>query len=273
MQYIFVAVTQSWKGDIMDLGLSGKTVLVTAGSQGLGRACAAAFAKEGAKVVICGRSQSALDDAMNEVPGGRAYQADVSSADAIDAMMAQISQDLGGIDVLVNNAGGPPPGPFDVLDDSDWQIAMDLTLMSAVRFTRHVLPHMRKQKWGRILTISSYGVKQPVPNLTLSNSLRMAVLGWSKTLAGQVASDNVLVNTLCPGWTKTQRVTSLLSQKAKAAGTTLEAEEAAIVSGIPLGRLGQPRELANLAVFLASEAASYITGSAIAVDGGLVEGY
>lgn len=257
----------------MDLGLKGKTVLVTAGSQGLGRACAAGFAREGARVVICGRSQEGLDDALAHIPGGVAMQADLSQSDAIDAFMARVASEVGGVDVLVNNAGGPPPGPFDVLSDADWQVAMDLTLMSAVRCSRHVLPHMRQQKWGRIMTISSYGVKQPVPNLTLSNSLRMAVLGWSKTLASQVAGDNILVNTLCPGWTQTQRVTSLLTQKAAASGSTLEAEEAAIVSGIPLGRMGRPEELANLAVFLGSQAASYITGSAIAVDGGLVEGY
>lgn len=257
----------------MDLGLKGKTVLVTAGSQGLGRACASGFAREGAKVVICGRSRNGLDDALTHIPGGIAFQADLSKAEAIDALMERVSSEVGGVDVLVNNAGGPPPGPFDALSDADWQVAMDLTLMSAVRCSRHVLPHMRAQKWGRIMTISSYGVKQPVPSLTLSNSLRMAVLGWSKTLSNQVARDNILVNTLCPGWTQTQRVTSLLNQKAEANGTTLEAEEAAIVSGIPLGRMGRPEELANLAVFLGSDAASYITGSAIAVDGGLVEGY
>lgn len=257
----------------MDLGLAGKSVLITAGSQGLGRACAAGFAKEGAQVIICGRSQSGLDDAASQIAGARAYQTDLTDVTAIDEMMARIKTEVGGIDILVNNAGGPPPGPFDVLDDADWQVAVDLTLMSAVRCTRHVLPHMKAQQWGRILTVSSYGVKQPVPNLTLSNSLRMAVLGWSKTLAGQVAQDNILVNTLCPGWTKTQRVTSLLTQKAEAEGSTLAAEEAAIEQGIPLGRMGTPQELANLAVFLGSEAASYITGCAIAVDGGLVEGY
>lgn len=257
----------------MDLGLTGKTVLITAGSQGLGRACADSFAREGAQVIICGRSQSGLDDAVAQIKGARAYQADLTDVSAIDDMMARIHKEVGGIDVLVNNAGGPPPGPFDVLDDADWQVAVDLTLMSVVRCTRHVLPYMKAQKWGRVLTISSYGVKQPVPNLTLSNSLRMAVLGWSKTLAGQVAQDNILVNTLCPGWTKTQRVTSLLTQKAEAEGSTLADEEAAIVQGIPLGRMGEPHELANLAVFLGSQAASYITGSAIAVDGGLVEGY
>ncbi|MEM7569147.1 MAG: SDR family oxidoreductase [Pseudomonadota bacterium] len=253
----------------MQLGLKGKRVLVTAGSQGLGLACAKGFAEEGADVAICGRTQSALDAAAQQIDGLRTFVADVSKPADIEALMDAV----GDIDILVANAGGPPPGPFDALSEADWKAAFDLTMMSAVRLAARALPAMRAQKWGRVLIISSYGVKQPVPGLSLSNTMRMGVLGWAKTLASQVAGDNVLVNTLCPGWTATDRVTSLLTQKAETDGNALADQEADIAAQVPLGRLGQPHELANLAVFLGSEAASYITGSAIAVDGGLVAGY
>lgn len=257
----------------MDFGLKGKTVLVSAGSQGLGRACAAGFAAEGSNTVVCGRRKAALEETVQAIHGASAYRCDVMDASQIDAMMQAIAADHGGVDVLVINAGGPKPGPFDILSDEDWQNAVNLTLMSAIRMTRHVLPHMRSQQWGRIVVISSFGVKQPVPGLTLSNAMRMAVLGWAKTLAGQVAADNILVNTVCPGWTYTQRVETLMQANADARGTTAQVEREKIASAIPLGRMGRPEELANLAVFLGSEAASYMTGSAIAVDGGLVEGY
>jgi len=184
-----------------------------------------------------------------------------------------VTKEFGGIDILVNNAGGPPPGLFEDLDDEDWDKAVELTLMSVIRATRLVLPHMRAQQWGRIINISSSGVKQPVPGLTLSNSIRMAVLGWAKTLANQVASDNILVNTVCPGFTQTDRVTQILEQQSAASGKSTEEIAAAIASQIPMQRIGQPKEIANLAVFLGSDAASYITGTSIQVDGGSVQGF
>ena len=177
------------------------------------------------------------------------------------------------VDILVNNAGGPPPGLFVDLSDEDWDKAVELTLKSVIRATRLVLPHMRAQKWGRIINISSTGVKQPVPGLTLSNSIRMAVLGWAKTLANQVAADNVLVNTVCPGFTQTDRIAQIFEQQSAASGKSIEEISATLAAQIPMQRIGQPEEIANLAVFLGSEAASYMTGTSIQVDGGSVQGF
>lgn len=257
----------------MKLNLENKTVLVTAGSKGIGLATALGFHESGANVAICGRSQDKLDAAAAQIPGCLAMTGDVSQAEDIDRVVQVTTDKFGGIDILVNNAGGPPPGLFEQLADDDWDKAVQLTLMSVIRATRLVLPHMRAQKWGRIINISSSGVKQPVPGLTLSNSIRMAVLGWAKTLANQVAGDNILVNTVCPGFTNTDRVTQILEQQSKASGKTTEEIAAGIASQIPMQRIGEPEEIANLAVFLGSEAASYITGTAIQVDGGSVQGF
>ncbi len=257
----------------MDLNLENKIVLVTAGSKGIGLATALGFHKCGAQVAICGRSQDNLDAAAAQMPGCLALTGDVSKSQDIDRVVQSVSQKFGHIDILVNNAGGPPPGLFEDLADEDWNKAVELTLMSVIRLTRLVLPHMRAQKWGRIINISSSGVKQPVPGLTLSNSIRMAVLGWAKTLANQVAGDNILVNTVCPGFTNTDRVTQILEQQSAASGKTVEEVAAGIAAQIPMQRIGQPEEVANLAVFLGSEAASYITGTSIQVDGGSVQGF
>ncbi|WP_422345791.1 SDR family oxidoreductase [Parasphingorhabdus sp.] len=257
----------------MELDLENKTVLVTAGSKGIGLATAMGYHKCGAKVAICGRSQDSLDAAAAQMPGCLAMVADVSKAEDIDRLIEAVTAKFGGIDILVNNAGGPPPGLFEDLADDDWDKAIALTLKSVIRATRLVLPHMRGQKWGRIIVISSSGVKQPVPGLTLSNSIRMAVLGWAKTLANQVAGDNILVNTVCPGFTNTDRVTQILEQQSKASGKSTDEIAAGIAAQIPMQRIGEPEEIANLAVFLGSAAASYITGTAIQVDGGSVQGF
>ncbi len=257
----------------MKLGLENKTVLVMAGSKGIGLASAKGFLAAGARVAICGRSQDNLDAAAAQMPGVFAQAADVSKVQDVDQLMAAVAENLGGIDVLVNNAGGPPPGAFEELSDDDWAAAVQLTLMSVVRATRAVLPHMRAQKWGRIVNISSYGVKQPAPNLTLSNSIRMGVLGWAKTLSNQVAADNILVNTVCPGMTRTDRVTAILDAQSKATGKSTEELAAAITAQVPMGRIGEAEEIANLAVFFGSEASSYITGTAVQVDGGAAQSY
>lgn len=257
----------------MELNLKNRIVLVTAGSKGIGLATAAGFHACGAKVAICGRSQDKLDAAAGQMPGCMALTGDVSNAEDINRVVASVTEEFGGIDILVNNAGGPPPGLFEDLADEDWDKAVELTLMSVVRASRLVLPHMRAQKWGRIINISSSGVKQPVPGLTLSNSIRMAVLGWAKTLANQVAGDNILVNTVCPGFTQTDRIAQILEQQSAASGKSIEEIAAALAAQIPIQRIGQPEEIANLAVFLGSDAASYITGTAIQVDGGSVQGY
>lgn len=254
----------------MELGLKDKVVLVTAGSQGIGLATAQGYHREGARVAICARNAENLAAAAATMPGCLALQADVSDADQIAAMTAEVAAKLGPVDVLVVNAGGPPPGLFADLDDDAWMAATNLTLMSAVRMTRAVLPAMREKRWGRIVVISSVGVKQPVPNLTLSNSIRMAVLGWAKTLAQQVAADNVLVNTVCPGFTRTARIAQLVGPSGPDGPSPAET---AIASQIPLGRIAEAEEIAGLAVFLGSEVASYMTGTAIAVDGGAARGY
>ncbi|BBE35648.1 SDR family oxidoreductase [Sphingosinicella microcystinivorans] len=257
----------------MRLGLEGRTALVMAGSQGIGLAAAEGFRAAGANVAICARSQAGLDAAAARMPRCLALQADVLIAEDIERTVARVAEHFGTIDILVNNAGGPPAGLFESLSDDDWHRAADLTLMSAIRATRAVLPMMRARRWGRVVNVSSYGVKQPVPGLTLSNSIRMAVLGWAKTLAAQVAADNILVNTVCPGWTRTARVESLVSQQSGTSGRSADDIEADIARQIPLGRIGEAEEIANLIVFLGSEAASYITGTAIAVDGGITQGY
>tara|TARA_R110000824_G_scaffold104360_11_gene247722 strand:+ start:9766 stop:10539 length:774 start_codon:yes stop_codon:yes gene_type:complete len=257
----------------MKLNLKDRIVLVTAGSKGIGLATASGFHECGAKVAICGRSQAALDAATAQMPGCLALTGDVSRSQDIERVVEAVTQEFGAIDILVNNAGGPPPGLFVDLDDEDWDKAIELTLKSVIRATRLVLPHMRAQKWGRIINISSTGVKQPVPGLTLSNSIRMAVLGWAKTLANQVAADNVLVNTVCPGFTQTDRIAEILEKQSAASGKSIEEIAAGLAAQIPMQRIGRPEEIANLAVFLGSDAASYITGTSIQVDGGSVQAF
>ncbi|WP_299194005.1 SDR family oxidoreductase [uncultured Erythrobacter sp.] len=257
----------------MKLGLEGRTALVMAGSQGIGLASALAFHAAGANVAICARSQGPLDEAAASLPGCLAMTADVTSEADIDAFVAATKDRFGAIDILVNNAGGPPPGLFADLQDEDWAKAVELTLMSAIRATRAVLPGMKERGWGRIVNVSSIGVKQPVPNLTLSNSIRMAVLGWAKTLSNQVGPDGITVNTVCPGWTRTARVEKLFAQQSTQTGKSEEEIEAALVQSIPLRRAGEAEDVANCVVFLGSEAAGYITGAAIGVDGGAAQGY
>ncbi len=261
----------------MDLGLRDKVTLVAASSQGLGKAVALGFAREGARVVINGRHQETLQATKKEIEQSTgaevlAVQADLTQADEIKKLVQTTVEQFKTVHVLVNNAGGPPPGFFEELDDTAWQSAFHLTLMSSVRLTREVLPFMKKQNWGRIINITSVSVKQPINDLLLSNSLRLGVVGWSKTVASQVANKGILINNVCPGFTRTDRVRSLLEARARAENTTPEAIEKRITETIPMGRMGEPEELANLVVFLGSERSSYITGTTIQVDGGAVKG-
>lgn len=260
----------------MDLGLSEKVALVAASSQGLGKAVAMGLAQEGAKVVICARNKERLEATRDEIQAKTgaevlSIQADLTKEHDIKDLVAATLNTFGTIHILVNNAGGPPPGFFRDLSDDDWIKAFELTLMSSVRLTREVLPPMKKQKWGRIINITSVSVKQPIDNLLLSNSLRLGVLGWAKTLAGQTAAEGILINNVCPGWTRTERVVELIQARAKTEGSTPEVVEKQIMGGIPIGRMGNPEEFASLVVFLASERASYITGTSIQVDGGAVK--
>ncbi|MEJ2760797.1 MAG: SDR family oxidoreductase [Gammaproteobacteria bacterium] len=262
----------------MDLGISGKTALVAASSKGLGRAAAEGLAREGARVVLCARHEQELRAAAEEIRAATgaevlAVTADVAVPGDILRVVEGARDAFGGVDILVNNAGGPPPGYFQDMTDEDWQLAHELTLMSTVRFTREVLPRMREQGYGRIINITSVSVKQPLDHLLLSNSLRLGVVGWAKTLSNQVAAEGVTINNVCPGWTRTRRVTDLLEARAKQQGMSMEEAERTITGGIPMQRLGEAGELASLIVYLASNQAAYMTGTTIQVDGGLTAGY
>ncbi len=261
----------------MNLGLKGKVALVTGASQGLGKAVAMGLAQEGARVAICARGLERLQGTAREIEAATgsqvlAVQADVTRPVDIKRLVETTVQHFGRIDILVTNAGGPPSARFVDLSHEAWQKAIDLTLMSVVHLCYKVVPYMQKQGGGRIITMTSISVKQPLDGLVLSNSLRAGVIGLTKTLSNELAKDNILVNSVCPGWTRTQRVVELFEAAARRKGTTPQDEEAAVVSQIPLGRMGQPEEIADLVVFLASERASFITGAAIHIDGGFYKG-
>lgn len=261
----------------MDLRLTGKSALVSAASQGLGRAAAEALAAEGCRVAICSRREDAIRRAAQEIARASGADvipltADVSRADDIERLVASAAAALGGLDVLVTNAGGPRPGTFDALSDADWYDAVDLLLMSAVRLSREAIPHMRRRGGGRIILITSVAVKQPVPGLMLSNAVRTAVVGFSKTLARELAADGITVNCVAPGYTRTSRAIQLAEATAAREGRPVEEVERRTVANVPTGRLGEPRELADLIAFLASERSSYTTGTVIQVDGGAVAG-
>ena len=259
----------------MDLELSGKTAIVSAGSKGLGKAIALGLAMEGARVAICSRSPDNLSQAAQEIQAKAgsevlAVPVDVLKPDAIPNFVDTVVQRQGKIDILVNNAGGPPMGTFADFEDEDWENAFNLTFMSVVRFVRAVLPHMRKTDGGRIINVTSTSVKQPLENLLLSNSIRPAVIGLAKTLATELAAENILVNNICPGSIFTDRIKDNVAAQVKSSGRTEESIMQDYETKIPLGRLGRPEELADLAVFLASPRASYITGATLQVDGGLI---
>ena len=258
----------------MDLKLRDRVAIVAAGSKGLGRAIADALAGEGAAVVICARGRDALDAACREIEtaGGRCHGvvADVSVPDDVTKVVDEARRAYGRVDILVTNSGGPKAGRFETLSPEDWDAATRVLLTSAVGFARAVLPGMRERRWGRILNVTSIAAKQPVDGLMLSNSLRAGVVAFARTLANEVAADGVTVNNLLPGYTRTERVVDLSTQMAAAGGTTADEVVARWEAEIPMRRLGEPREFAALAAFLASEQAGYITGQSIAVDGGWI---
>lgn len=257
----------------MDLGLTGRVALVTAASKGMGKASAMGLAAEGAKVVMCARTESDLKSAAEEIRARTraevlAIPADVTKKDDVTALVDRAVNAFGHIDILVANAGGPPRGYFEDMTDEQWQGAFDVSLLSVVRLVRGVLPSMKARRWGRILTIQSVSVKQPIPELLLSNAVRPGVAGMMKTLAGQLGKDGITVNTVCPGKIMTDRF--LGGQKIS--GLSREQYLARAVEDVPVGRIGTPEEFANVIVFLASERASYVTGVSVQVDGGLVRG-
>ena len=262
----------------MELGLQSKRALVCASSRGLGYACAVGLAREGCDLVISSRDQAHIDEAAGRVrqeTGARvrAVAADVSQPDAAARLVGACVKEYGGLEIVIHNAGGPPPGGFSDVDEDKWALAFELSLMSFVRVARAAVPPMKQAGYGRIIAITSSSIRQPIPNLVLSNAMRMGVLGTAKTLSKELAQDNILVNAIAPGRIYTERIDELDRAEAAREESTVEEVRKASVATIPIGRLGRPEELANLAVFLASEAASYVTGAAIQVDGGMLSAY
>jgi len=258
----------------MDLGIKGKTALVAASSKGLGKAIALEFAREKARVVITSRNPENLQRAEDEIRAlgaeVHAIRADLTVKEDIENLIERALEACGSIDILVTNAGGPPPGTFEDFDDEDWLRAFNLTFLSAQRLIKGVLPHMKEKRWGRIIGLTSVSVKQPLDNLILSNAIRSAVVGLFKTLSRELAPYNILVNCVAPGLTRTERMVQLARSRAAQKGISEEEALREMAADVPLGRLAEPEELAALVVFLASERASYITGATIQVDGGLV---
>ena len=257
--------------------LKGACALVTGASKGLGFATAQALAEEGTKVAINSsnkenitKAAQALEKetgaAINMVPG------DLTVMEEPASIVARTVEMLGGLDILVTNAGGPPAGQFESFDETTWQKAIDLSFMSHVRLIRAALPHLRQSKIASVLTITSYSVKQPLPNLVLSNSIRAATVGLTKTLALELGSDGIRFNSILPAWTKTERIQELMQVRAEQSGNSVEAEITAQSASSPLGRMGTPVEFAKAAVFLVSPVASYITGVMLPIDGGMYKG-
>ena len=261
----------------MDMQLKGKCALVTGSSRGLGYATALALAKEGCKVAVNSRDDARASAAAANIAWETGMQVlglagDLTDPDVPGQIVGEAASLLGGLDILITNAGGPPSGAFESFDEAAWQKAIDLSFMCHVRLIKAALPHLRQSKAASVLTITSYSVKQPIPNLVLSNSIRLATIGLTKSLALELGREGIRFNSILPAWTETERVTELMSSRAEQNGTTVEAEIARQSGDSPLGRMGTPAEFANAAVFLVSPVASYITGVMLPVDGGMYKG-
>ena len=257
----------------MDLSIKGKNAIVCASSQGLGKSAAIDLAKEGVNLVICSRNKDKINLVKEEIEQTSdvkvvAIEADLSSEKDISALFQEAKKELKTIDILINNNGGPPPSTFEELTDEDWQKTFNSTMMSAIRLSKLVLPDMKKNKWGRIINISSVSVKTPVNGLFLSNSIRMGVLGWAKALSDEVAPHGITVNSVCPGTTKTERIEQILNAQSESSGKDKSEIEEAMANSIPMLRIGEASDLSALITFLASEKARYMTGLAVQVDGG-----
>lgn len=261
----------------MDLGIKDRVAIVAASSKGLGKASALGLAKEGVKLTICSRDKDALQKTADEIASQTgadvlAITCDVSKTDEIKNVVKETINKYSKVDILINNAGGPPVGAFLDFTLQDWQKAIELNLFSAITFSNKVIPCMKENKWGRIVNITSMSVKQPIDGLILSNTIRAGIAGLAKTISNEFAPYNILVNNVCPGRIYTDRIKQLAEQRAKRDKTSFDEAISAMENDIPVGRIGRPEELANLIVFLASERASYITGTTIQVDGGLIKG-
>jgi 3-oxoacyl-[acyl-carrier protein] reductase len=269
-------VTRNKEGD-MDLGLKNKVALVAGGSMGLGLAVAKTLSREGARVAICALDDPYLPQAREEIikeTGGEviAIPADITNAEEAKNFVRRAVDHYGTLDVLVNNAGGPPSKPFFDIDDNLWEFGFRLNLLSTILMTREAVPVMKAKRWGRIINMTSISVKQPIDGLILSNTIRSGVIGFAKSLSNELAPFNITVNNVCPGYTMTERVRQVSKAVAAREGTTPEAIIKRWESEIPMGRLGKPEELAGLVAFLASEIAGFITGAAIQIDGGYYKG-
>jgi 3-oxoacyl-[acyl-carrier protein] reductase len=262
----------------MDLQLKDRVAIVTAASQGLGRASALALAREGASVAVCARNKDALTDLVDEIGSTTTGQAlamplDLSDFAAIDRALEAVVDAWGRIDILIGNAPGPPPGAVMEITEEQWRDALEMNVMSMVRLTRSVVPHMQRNQWGRIVYITTTGILTVQPNMVLSNATRLAVYGITKTLAQEVAQDNILVNTVCPGPLATERMQEVIRYTAENRGISLSEAEAVWLDEVPLARMGRPEDLASMVALLCSDACSYTTGAAIPIDGGKARGY
>ncbi len=264
----------------MNLGLNNKVALVLASSKGLGLACAKGLYSEGASVIICSRSKENLENAKNEISESKPENlknkimtivTNLNDEEHINSLVEKSIKEFGRVDILIHNAGGPPSAPISKISKEDWQNSINLNLLSFVRVSELILPYMQHQQFGRIIAITSVSVKQPLNNLVLSNTTRLGVVGFAKTLANEYAKDNILVNVVCPGPTLTNRMKELIKTQMSETGKSEQEVMNFWLDNIPLGRLGHPEDLANLVVFLASEKASYITGTVVQVDGGFVK--
>jgi len=258
----------------MDLGIKGKVALVIASSRGLGQAMAVSLAREGVKVAVTGRNAEGLQESVQliEAAGGQALALnwDLSDHSVIDSLITKVENELGPIDILINNTGGPPPTPAAGQDPALWTKSFNDMVLSLIAITDRVLPGMRQRKWGRIITSTTSGAISPIKNLAISNTLRAALLAWSKTLAGEVAADGITVNIIMPGRVATDRLRQLDEARAKRENISYENVVEASLKQIPMGRYGDPTEYGDTAAFLASQNASFITGSVIRVDGGQI---
>lgn len=261
----------------MELGLEGKVAAIGGASAGLGKAVAWSLAREGARVAICARGAERLDRTRRalERASGRevfAYTVDLSTEEGPREFIEATAHQFGGLDILVCNAGGPPPTTLANTSGDAWEQAINLSLLSTVRLVQAAIPQMKRQQWGRIICLTSVTVKSPLPGMILSNTARPGVVGFAKTVANEYAHHGITVNVICPGWMLTDRVQELAEDEAGVSEATVQDVMNRIVENIPTGRMGDPKELGDLVAFLASERAAYITGTAIQIDGGFVQG-
>ncbi len=257
----------------MDTGLEGKAAFVGGASKGIGKAVALGLAREGCRVAICARTRETLEAAAEEISKEagadvRPLACDMARHDDIKRAVAEAAAGLGRLDIVVNNAGGPPTGTFETLDERYWQHAIEQNLLSAVRTIREALPHLKRSGSGRIINITSVAVKQPIDGLMLSNAARLGVIGMAKTLSRELAPHGITVNNVCPGNIATERLVSLIEERARRQGIEMQEAVQLEEGRVPMGFLGEPDDVANLVVFLASDKARYITGTTIQVDGG-----